>query len=119
MELYTNSSDDYDNFIVNTLGKEVFNLDFKNNSNIEKYGNKQFENYLTIMRRHDINRNIDKRNKHEKSHVTHNDYDKKLQIQTLLTIKYVVNDNIVVFPCIHIKRMTLQLNYQWQYSQYC
>lgn len=69
-----------------------------------------FETLLSIMKKEDIHDIVNKKRFEKNSHVTNGKFDRKAQIEALLSNIHVCND---------LKNKSLSLDYWWMYSNYC
>ena len=125
MENYTATSDDFDKFahflVINVLN---FKFDLKNSIKDRA----DYNRLINLLRQNDVNRmqllmqnsnnesdikNIDK------LHVTRSLYNKTYQTDLLLKYQYKLDNGNVVNVCKQIKQMTLELDYLWEWNQYC
>ena len=110
MEDYSESSKQFEQFMSH-LTVDVLGLKFKDCIDYSKM--------MNIMLINDMHSEY---NAHE-AHITRNakENDKEKEIDLLLSIKYVLDEknNIVVDVCQKIKNMTIGLEYEWKYTDYC
>ena len=120
MENYTASKNDFDKF-ASYLIQHVLNLKFDLKGN--QMDRLQYDQLMNLLRMWDINRvntEIDSNttNMH-KVHVTGSLYNKTYQTDLLLKYSFTLDNGSIINVCQETKQMTLELDYLWQWNQYC
>ena len=118
MEYYTKSSENFDKWLNDVL---INMLGFKIGQTIDK---KEYNQLVLSMQKLDIHR-MSQSKVEDSTHITRNSQDsqkslsKDTAIQGLLSFEYTNDDGVIIKPCELIKQMTLKLDYEWEYTQYC